>query len=391
VGGGAARGVPLLDAISAAVLPPGNDSDFLRACLCAGPAARAAWERWSKTAGEPRSVLAQDLRGHRKRLLPLLLDNLARAGVEVDRDLAPYLRAARVREELRAETFVRIVEDLLAALRRLEIPALVIGGAALAEVAYAHRALRHAHDADLLVRPADLPRALEALAADAAGPYHVARAGTSSAELRHDSGLPVQFHTRLLRLGPMAIDDAVPYAARSLPVGEGTWQVPAPAHALAHRCEEAVLAASRGSLQWACDLYVLSGRLDENDWDVFAQTAERAHLAARAAVALDYAATALGAPVPAAVLGRLNALGEADVAGRETALFDARRGGRAPYRVLLRNARSWRARWQLLRWMLLPHPDALRIDPQPRGLWRLAAVYARRPFRYAVARWLRGR
>jgi hypothetical protein len=153
----------LRDALGA-VLPDAGETDLLRACLWRGDPARTAWQAFARDAGDLRELFRAD-HGSRKRLGPLLAAALRDNAIAADPAFLTVLRTAQLREELRAEIYSEILADVLAALDSIDVPVLVLSGAAFGESLYASPALRHSHDIDLLLREADVPRAADLLAA----------------------------------------------------------------------------------------------------------------------------------------------------------------------------------------------------------------------------------
>jgi hypothetical protein len=138
-----------------------RDTLLLRACLLGGEATAVAWSGWRGVTPDPSAEIAG--RPELKVLLPLLHDGLRAAGVDA-LELATYLRTARVRERHRAQAIAEVAGTVAAALAGADVAATLTGGLALATTAYADPGLRHCHDIDLVVDPADGARALRALA-----------------------------------------------------------------------------------------------------------------------------------------------------------------------------------------------------------------------------------
>src|SRR5580658_7002175 len=89
---------PLADTLRL-MMPCAPTTLLLQAALLQGDAVLEVWSKWRRTIEDPKAFLASDRVGI-KRHLPLLYRNLVANRVDVGRDLEPYFRAARAREEL---------------------------------------------------------------------------------------------------------------------------------------------------------------------------------------------------------------------------------------------------------------------------------------------------
>jgi hypothetical protein len=126
------------------------------------------------------------------------------------------------------------------------------------------------------------------------------------------------------------------------------------------------------------------------NWDRVVDSAIGARLAPAVAVMLRWVAEALSAPVPTAVLDRLDqAAAAVDAFERDLALHAVRQGAiRKAWRGSDRRVplRSRLRRWG---WETFPTPRYLRWAHGERGRGSLAALYLRRPIEKVVAeaRW----
>lgn len=243
---------------------------FLRACLHSGDTARDAWERWVAAVGSPLTALGD---ASLRRLGPLLHHSVRRNGLEVERRLLTTLRTASLRENLRAAAVAAETRRALDALAAAGVAPVVLRGVVLAETVYPAPALRHCHDLDLLVEPAELERARSAV--DAAGLH-----------------LAVSLHTALL---PPGVDEAR-MRARARPLrlaGVPARGLAAPdllLHVLGHGP-----ARSRPPV-WAPDAWFLLTGPEAPDWESVHAARRSARRSVRAA--LRYLRDGLGAPVP---------------------------------------------------------------------------------------------
>ena len=381
---------PMLFDTLSVLLPTEEQTWLLRACLHAGDAGSRAWHIWRELAGEPKKVLAESREGIRW-LLPLLYRALQRNGAAAGRDLLPYLRTAYFREELRSRTYRRIYRNVLASLATAGIPAITLGGAALAGMVYGDWALRHCGNIDLLTREEDLPRAAAALQeADFSPLGQGLDAGERALGFEHASGLPVDLRSDLFRIPYYQAPLADIWERRRTREIAG---VPAPTLAvsdmLLHGCGHASCSRDRDTLAWVCDAWHIIEQHADLDWDLFLDAALHSRLALPLSVMLSYLANDLGAPIPSLVLRRLADEGaQAPAIGREAALSGARAGDQGSLKNLLSRTDGWRARAVVLRWMLVPSPDCLRWSRSGRASRFLPLLYLRRPLRY-IARRLR--
>jgi hypothetical protein len=374
---------PALSQTLEVLLPDRRQTLFLRACVWPSAEGAYAWREWRQLVGDAKAAIGNHGRGV-GRLLPLLYESLRRSGAEVDPALLPYLRAARLHEEMRAQACRRICSEVLGTLAADRIPFLVVQGAALAETVYPSPASRHVHDIDVLVREQDLPRAVALLR----GAKVARREGTEShpahVRLVHASGLAIQFHSRLfrVRLFDMPWSDLFS-RARARQISRVEARVLSPADALVQVCGQAACCAGRESLQWICDAWYLVAAHPELDWRVFVDGAAQARLALPAFVQLRYLATEMKLPIPPAVIEQLGrTAAAADNPALEAALIGARAGSRATLANLLRNSEGWRERARVLKLLLLPSATTVRELEQPGNPWWLPLCYIHRPARY---------
>jgi hypothetical protein len=128
---------------------------MLRAALLPADDGIAAWRQWRA------SVDLQQIDTGSSRLLPLLWFNLLELGVEDD--WLPRIKGVYRHAWFANQLRMRRLREVEAALHERDIPLVVLKGVALAYSAYPNPGLRPMDDMDLLVRPADVPPAVEAL------------------------------------------------------------------------------------------------------------------------------------------------------------------------------------------------------------------------------------
>jgi hypothetical protein len=291
-----------------------------------------------------------------------------------------HLRTAYLRDELRSKAYRAVCSEAIGVLGGAGVRAVVLRGFALAETVYPEPVLRHCHDLDLWVTEHDLPCAGDALAAS--GYARVRPGGTAarSLVLRHRSGVDVQLHTALCRLGyyEPPLDEMRERTRPCEVAGTPAWEL-SPADALLHVCGHAAESGSRENLCWAADAWFLITRSADLDWGLVADCALRGRLALPVALMLSYLAGELEAPVPPAVLERLNvAAAQADTVAREVALLGAHCGTRGSLRSLVCAASGWGDKAFVLRWALFPSPGYVRSAHGVRGFRAMAGWYAGR-------------
>jgi hypothetical protein len=369
------------------LLPTAEETDLLRACLWSGEPARAAWTRWQQVVGDARRALAAETHAAKSLLAPVH-DAMRRNALVVDAPLRAVLSAAALAEELRSETYRRVLLRALDALADASVRVLVMKGAALAYDVYPAPALRHSHDVDLLVGRADLTRAARALVLAGFTPSPPPFPRGDHRRLVDRSGLPVEIHCGLVRLpfytSPLA---AIWERARRCTIAGHGAETLSAADQLVQICGQASCCASRKSLRWVTDAWHLITRDGTLDWDVVERTARASRLALPLAVLFAYLAEHLEAPVPGHVRESLSAAAaQADRATREIALVGVRAGARGTFRNLFRTARDWHERAALIKWMLAPAPATLRLGEPLRHAKFWPAYYALRPIGYVVRR-----
>jgi hypothetical protein len=367
----------------AAGLPSAEETLLLRACLHEGEAGRRAWDAarsvWEPAICSPSGDTLAD-REAVKLLWPLLAGALRRNGMTPTPGVQSALQALSLREEVRSRVYRQICGQALDIVSGHGLSAIVLNGAALAETAYPDPAMRHCHDIDLLVPRSQLLPAATALVAQ--GSWH--RTGSSAGDdvqLTHDSGLALELHTRLVptRYHPMS-RHAVRKRSRAATIAGCPVPVLSPADGLLHLCGLWSSRPGSRSLRRLCDGWFIVDRNPDLDWDLVVRNGIRARLAVTLFVTLGYLRTELAAPIPVATLEQLAvAAARSGVTERQLALRRARLGSRGGIRALLRMSPDLKARGLLLRWMLWPSPDYLRVVSGTRGALPMTYWYLRRP------------
>lgn len=303
-------------------LPSGDDDRFLTASLHHDQRGLSAWQ-----ALRPRFVL-DDADDEQSRLLPLVLRTLAATGVsDPDQQRMEGLRRySRIRSMLVMWSAAEAIEALSAA----SIEVMVLKGTALAGGVYDDPALRPMVDSDLLVRPVDLPGAVQVL--EGLGYQGTSRGDRREMIVRHGlafqrrDGVEIDLHwmphRSLASPGLSRTFPRLPWEAglapdewwaraRPIAVGDATALAPAPTDLLLHVCLHGAYSGANGRLRWAADAAALL-RADETaiDWDLLVAQARRRRASHTLAAALGYLHEAQSLPVPPEVVAALAAAAE---------------------------------------------------------------------------------
>lgn len=274
-------------------LPGPLQTRALRVALRLDPAAREDWERWVQATPGLKYVLGADRKGV-KRILALIYHGLRRNEAGMDPETRTYLRTAYARERTRTEVVRRITRELLELFRTAGIPNLVLKGMLAAETVYPEASLRHCHDLDLWIAPADTKDAGRVLAE--AG-Y---RANPDFPNVfQHASGFPVSLQHRLFRAGAPKDNPTPPSPSQQAEIAGVSAAVLCPEQNLAHICAHAATTGSRISPCWVADAWYLIERETVLDWN---RVIAGRHLALPLSITLGYLADRLGAPVPRDIL-----------------------------------------------------------------------------------------
>jgi putative nucleotidyltransferase-like protein len=370
------------------MLPSPAHTRLLRACVHDGAAAREAWSRWTAGLAREGVPVRRALAEPAAALLPLLAWNFERNGMDHEAGtLRTHLRFALVTEELRREQYVSGCAEGLQTLRTAGIPLVVLKGAALGELVYPRPALRHSGDIDVLLRDADLPRAIAALMGRGwrrmddplmPSPVH-------PPPLVHPTGVPIELHRRLLIPYYTLPLDAMWRRSRAARVAGVDVSILSPADNLLHVVAHAMHGYGEPILRWVPDAWFILARSPDLSWEDFLDGAGAAHLGLPVHAALSYLAREIGAPIPSEVLAQLEiAAARAGFVARAAARLGSRRWEMgsprevwaAPDNVGRRVARLWRR--------LFPPPleFALRYDLR---WWAVLFHYLARAARYARA------
>ena len=248
----------------ASLTPDENHTFLLRALLLRPTGANAAWSAWCERVGSPQAFFEHNTRGL-KGLLPFVQYALQKNEIAIDRGFATYLRAGRLREELRLKIIREVVAELCDKLDERGISPTWLRGYPLAETIYPEPCLRHCHGLYLLV-----PNASRAAAA--LGPRFTPIPRTIfTAEgvlLKHASRLPVAISSRLLQLpGPDRLTELVHSRTESAQFHNLSGKRLSAADALLETIANAALSPSRCNLRWVIDAMLLLQTSSPAIWD----------------------------------------------------------------------------------------------------------------------------
>mgnify|MGYP001036753676 FL=1 len=381
---------------------PGGDAtgQFLRLCLQArwNPAAVDAARALSKRDQVDWKMLLPHAR--REGVAPLLYD--ATRGQDL---LPPWLEQELERDYFstarRNLLLFEELEGILHALKRADVPAVLLKGAALAEVIYGNLALRPMWDIDLLVRERHLRTTVRTLTGlgfrapggddlDGLTPRDV-HANQLLFTKSAPTEMPIEVHWALFWF---------PYYQQAVPM-DWFWRTALPARLgdvdtrmlgleaqLLHLCGHLVHhQRTEGTLRlvWLQDVVEVVARFDDRvDWDALMDRAATFDLVVPVREVLWQVAEDWGAPIPAAVLDRLRRLRPSDREQRALAGLAATSRSMDTYALASLVAMpDWRARLGFL-WhdLLFPSPGFMRRRYAIRHPLLLPLYY---PYR-----WIRG-
>jgi hypothetical protein len=368
------------------LLPSDDETALLAACLDSGARACAAWARWRTARAASEAALRDDL-VPRRALLPLLSRSATRNGLDIGGGLLAAIRAATLREERRADRFRQLTAEVLTLLQRAGIEPALLRGAALAATVYPAWELRHCHDLDLLVAPAELDGATRALNEVGSRTLPASPRAPGSVLLHHPSALQVALHVHPFAAPYYAVAREQFIANRRSIIVDSVraWGLSAEANVV-HVLGHASTSSSRQNLRWVADVWQLLASHPELDWQAVVELLAACRLTLPVFILLQYSAR-FGMPVPAPVLSQLAAhAARAPRAAEEVALGGAHAAAQGRLRNLWAATPSWRARARIARWLVAPSADYMRSAYPGSSAWLLPVRYAHRPARAIAAK-----
>ena len=336
----------------ASLIPDENHTLLLRSLLLAPEQAKASWLAWCERVGPPQIFFERNTRGL-KGLLPFVQASLQRNEIALDSPFATYLRAARLREELRLNIIRDVAAEIREKLSEHGISPIWLRGYPLAETIYPDPCLRHCHGLYILV-----PNVAQA--ASALGP-RFARIPrliftAEGVLLKHASRLPIAISSRLLQLPG---EDGLTELARAHVEVTQLHKMQAhrltPADALLETIANAALTPSRCNLRWILDSMLLLQSSSPAIWTPFLRAASASNMALPLAHLLQYLQRNFEFDVPSFVLQRMNELAEStDAKMLEAFLLTARHGSRERFADIIKAIPDHRSRLRLIRALVLP-------------------------------------
>ena len=356
------------------ILPAEVETSLLRALLLEDRAAAAsAWAVWRARAGPPRTYFERNATGL-KGLLPYVHFALQRNEISTDQAFSIYLRASRLREELRLRIIREVAGESVAALRAHGIDPIFTGGYPIAETAYPEAVLRHCHGLYLHVDDvAEAVRALEPACARTSRPMFIA----DGVLLKHSCRLPILLSSRLLQMpGEDRVSGPARSAARMARLGSIHARRLGPGHGLLDALAPAVVSVHRLNLRWAIDSMSLIRAEGPSLWEPFLKAAADSSMALPLLHLLTWLKRNLEAPVPSPVLERLTALAKVDPPALEALILVARAGARERFGTILQRLPNPLERLRLARAVLLPRSESLRWKYSNLSVSNSPALYA---------------
>jgi len=305
--------------------------------------------------------------------------------------ILPDIRERAAAFTMRSLRMAGELARILNAMRAAGVPAIAFKGPVLAYAAYGDLALRAFNDLDIFVPRAQLPAALNLLAADGfdkkTGAWDIRFSGACEIALQHRlSRCEVDLHWLFSPPYFLPFDPAAA-VQRSVEfrLGGLAGRTLCPEDHLLYLCIHAAR-EGWGQAQFPCDVAGLAARCPI-DWDGLVRRAERTQCWRALAAGLDLAHRLCDAPLPPEVLRRVQrdpaALAVSASALAALAAQAADPGGTPAGAMLhLRTIEGLRAKVRYLwRRALQPNQKDAAWVPLPRHLW--AAYYVIRPVRLA--------
>jgi hypothetical protein len=280
--------------------PTPEELRLLRSALLRGEPAARAWEAWKEGARLP-------LRASLARLLPAVWANLGASGPPdpwLEAAEAEYLRA-RYRNLLRLDDAARVLNGF----REEGVGFLLLKGAALIAAHYLDPGLRPMVDVDVLVRRAEVERAVAILREKGYTPATpvdpASRAIVHSAPFERPGASPIDLHWRAVDLDGDE-NEALWAGACEASLAGAPALVPDPADLLLNACLQGLAWEWDAPQRWVLDaMTIVRGSVDRLDWRRLIELAVSRHATVNAHDALLFLREEFGAAVPEDVLGAL--------------------------------------------------------------------------------------
>jgi hypothetical protein len=250
--------------------------------------------------------------GRALNFLPLVYRALVDEGS--DHPDLPRLRGVHRKAWYDNQLRFRSIAPALHALAAAEVDALVLKGTAFAIAFYPDMGLRPMLDCDLLVRPGQLGRALEALAPAGWAPHEALpqsyAAHAQELDVLSTEGAVIDLHWHIAQWlvppdDPWNADDQYWNRSMAIEVSGAPARALDPTDAVLHSIVHGARHGWRDAPQWVADAVVIA-RANPVDWDRIAATALARGIALPVGAALRYLADTFAVAVPAAVGARLD-------------------------------------------------------------------------------------
>jgi hypothetical protein len=358
---------PALSKVLSVVLPTQEQTLLLRACLWSGEPGREAWAAWRETVGDPIKLL-RDGNERLKGLLPLIFFALRSNSVIVEETLQTCLHTAALREELRINTYRRILGGIISIFIEKQIPAIVVKGASLAETVYESPSLRHSGEIEILLGDSESLHTTVSLSSLGFSQLNEkVNPEWKEIKFKHDSGLPLHLHRDLFPIPYYNVPfDELWARSQIQSLAEIQARILSPADNVLHVCGNAFLNnSSRMSLLWVFDSWFIISKFSNLEWDGLLATARRSHLELPLSITLGYLSEELNASIPPFFLEKLYATAsESDREERAYALSVALREMKPNHlktlmRVLIKSG-QWRTLTYVVRRLLLSPANSVR-------------------------------
>jgi hypothetical protein len=377
----------LLDySLFAPLLPTEYQTQLLRFCLHQGPSAGQAWEEWLRRGGKPEDLLRLGSRSVRG-LNVLLAEALHGHHIPQTDTAFQILRMGALKEKLRTDAYRRTLADTLEALRRAGISFMVLKGAALADTAYVRPEQRHCHDIDLLVRREDFSRARESVQELGFRPAAEGLLSDDHIALVHANELPLELHAVPMRLaGSEPLAPLFRRDAQTARIADIPTDIPAPHHRLLQVLAIWLYSPKRYNLRWVADAWFVLKDSPDLDWDALIAAAHQGQVSLSLAVALDYLARDLDAPIPAHAIERLAKASHLEPLGRDNALYALWTTTRRDLGAVNWLLGGRHLRRPVLRWLFMPTRAYLVSAYGTENCGALVCMCARRILKYLGGR-----
>ena len=356
---------PALSEILSILMPSPEETQLLQACLWPGEPGRQAWTKWQRGVGDPVELLKNG-NERLKSLLPLIYTGLRDNNIVVEESLQTCLRTGYMREELRINTYRRILSRVLSAYTEKQIPLIVLRGAALAETVYDSPS-RHSGEIEILFGDFESFRA--ALSSLPSG-FQVSDGEIGPAirqiKLVHESGLPLFLHLKPIPIAYYDLSFKDLWKRSQIRTIAGVpARILSPTDNLMQVCGTAFCSRSRRSLLWAFDSWLIITKYSKLDWNGLLTSARRHHLELPLSITLGYLAEELNAPIPVSFLESLhNGASKTDSEGQayalSVALDEMRLGHLRTLTAQLVSNRQWRTLAYVIRRLFLSPVNSLR-------------------------------